>query len=361
MALLAGGLAISIVLHRQPSKPLPAAAPPPAVHPAWPPSALLPSPQPSIAGPQADGDSRAEIAALRSRGVSEASIRQIITNELVQRRRREQYRAELLIEQRRYPAHYWEAPPPIETIAALERLRQSELARLDRETDGLLQDLFGAGVARPPASEALFGPDHPGPKIDFLPTASQRQLEELLFDRDPDGRMSSVDRLNLLRQVLTPGQFDQYAKWNSSAAVSLGTELVAFKPSQSEYDAIFRWQSVADSEQGFPTELARTEADAQLKAILGADRYAAFQHQQDPAYQTVVQVLNRWGLPLAAADSVLSMRQSAISAMNAIWQDPNLTDDQKAARVEKTRQQFRQQITSRLGLPAGIVPDDDLL
>lgn len=309
----------------------------------------------------AAGDYRSEIAALRRRGMAESSIQEIITKELLDHRRREQYRTELSVEQGRYAPHYWETPPPIETTADLERARQKALAQLDQEVAAQLQDLFGPAAALPPAASPFFGPDHPGPKIDFLSSASRQRLEETLFSQDPDGRMSAVDRLSLARQVLTPDEFDLYAKWNSPAAVSLGSELVGFGASQPEYDAIYRWQTVADSEEGFASEEARTEADNQLKVALGPDRYAAFAHRQDPAFQTVVQMLNRWGLPAASADTVLSLRQSAISAMTAIWRDPNVPDEQKAALVEKTRQQYRQQITAQLGLPPGLVPDDDLL
>ncbi len=233
---------------------------------------------------------------------------------MVDDRRREQYRTELLIEQGRYPLHYWESPPSIETAGDLERLRQNELAQLDQETAGVLRDLFGADAVLPPAAGPLFGPDHPGPKIDFLSAASRQRLEETFLAQDSDGKLSSADRLNLAEQLLTPDEFGLYAKWNSPYAVALGSQLVGFQPAQAEYDAIYRWQSIAGSEQGFPSAEARTAADNQLEAALGADRYAAFEHLQDPGYQTVVQMLNRWGLPLTAADSVLSLRQSAISA-----------------------------------------------
>jgi hypothetical protein len=303
----------------------------------------------------------AYIAELRSRGVAESRIREIITNELRGRYRREQYRTELLIEQARYPRHYWESSPSIEMQYELERYRQDGLAQLDQELNATLKGLFGDGAVLPSARVPLFGPENPGPKMDFLPATSQARLAEALLAQDPDGRMSSVDRLNLAGQLLTPDEFELYAKWNSPYAVALGSQLVGFQPGQAEYDAIYRWQSIAGSEQGFPSAEARAEADHKLEAALGAGRYAAFEHLQDPGYQTVVQVLNRWSLPLTQADTVLSLRQSATSAMDAIWQDANTPDDQKPALVEKVRQQFRQQITDKLGLPAGLVPDDDLL
>jgi len=361
-ALATGGMTVAAIFFLRPAKP--SVPPPPAVAraqvsaPAGVPPAASPPP---AAGPRLDRDYRAEVAALRSRGLTEASIREIITGELLHYRQREQYRAELLIEQGRYAPHYWELPPAIETIGELERLRQNELARLDQEVNGELKDLFGSAAAPPPVARPLFGPDSPGPKIDFLPPASQQRLAEALFNQDPDAKMSSVDRMDFVRQLLAPDEFDLYAKWNSPAAVSLGSELVGFGANQAEFDAIYQWQSVADSEQGFPSGETRVEADNQLKAALGPDRYAAFEHLQDPAYQTVAQMLNRWGLPSTSADKVLALRQSAMSAMDAIWQDSTLSDEEKAARVEKTRQQFRQQITAQLGLPPGLVPDDDLL
>jgi hypothetical protein len=306
-------------------------------------------------------DYRAYIAELRSQGAGESSIRKIITDELRNHYHREQYRTELLIEQARYPRHYWESPPSIESIGELEHLRQNELVQLGRELNDDLQGLLGAEAAAEPAAGPLFGPDNPGPKIDFLTDVSRQRLEEALLAQDPEGKLSSVDRLNLIQQVLTPDEFELYAKWNSPAAAALGSQLAGFQPTQAEYDAIYRWQSVAGSEQGFPSAQARTEADNQLEAVLGAGRYAAFEHLQDPGYQTVVQMLNRWGLPLTAADPVLALRQAAVSAMDAIWEDPNIQADEKAARVEKTRQQFQQQIKAQLGLPAGLVPDDDLL
>lgn len=361
--LLGGGIALAAAVWLRPSRPAErrpqaTAAPPPQAAPV----AVIRAPAaPAVRVVSHGRDYTAFVAELRSRGIPESGIREMVTNELLDYRRREQYRTELQIEQARYPRHYWESPPSIETIGDLERLRQSELAGLDQEMNNDLKALFGADAAPPPAADPFFGPDHPGPKVDFLPPASRQRLEQALFSEDPDGRMSSVDRLNLASQLLTPDEFALYAKWNSPAAVSLGSELVGFQPTQAEYDAIYRWQTVADSEQGFPTAQARTGADDQLKAALGAGRYDAFKHLQDPAYQTVAQMLNRWGLPLASADSVLALRQSAVSAMDAIWQNPDIQDDQKAALVEKTRQQYRQQITVQLGLPPGLVPDDDLL
>jgi hypothetical protein len=361
--MLGGGIAVAAAvvifcLEKPANREFRAAIVPPRASPA----AAVQSPAAPPAGVWRFGrDYRAYIAELRSRGVPESGIRDLITNDLRDRYRREQYRTELLIEQARYPRHYWESSPSIEMQFELERARQGGLAQLDQELNATLKDLFGEGAALPSVREPLFGPENPGPKMDFLPAASQDRLAEALFAQDPAGRMSSVDRLTLAGQLLAPDEFELYAKWNSPYAVALGSQLVGFQPTQAEYDAIYRWQSIAGSEQGFPSAEARADADNQLEAALGAGRHAAFEHLQDPGYQTVVQMLNRWSLPLAQADPVLSLRQSALSAMDAIWKDANTPDDQKPALVEKVRQQFRQQITDKLGLPAGLVPDDDLL
>jgi len=365
LVLLGGGIAAGAVFFLRLVKPAAPANPPEPIR-LLPPAASAPELAATTAASPAavvrfGVDLRAEIAALRDRGLDEDGIREIITNELKGGYAREQYRMEMLLEQARYPKHYWEPALPVEAVYELERTRQGELARIDQELNGTLTELFGADATPPPARAPFFSPDSPGPKIDFLPDAAQKQLTDALWARDPDGRMSSVDRLDLARQMLTPDEFALYTKWNSPASTALSSQLVSFQPTQAEYDAIFTWQSVADSADGFPNEQARAEAANELKAALGDDRYAAFQHLQDPAYQTVVQVLNRWSLPLSKADAVLALRQSAISAMDAVWQDTATPDEEKSARVEKLRQQYRQQITDQLGVPAGLVPDDDLL
>lgn len=257
-------------------------------------------------------------------------------------RRREELQRELLrqeidLEQLRYGAGYWEAELAPADGAVIEEARAELRAALAREL----------GSAE--ALTAYFGPEQAAPCLRFLDAAARERLLEAFARAAHDAPLTTATMLEAARACLSPDDFARYREWNAPEAVALRESLAGFAPTQGEFDAIRSWTT--------PEGVAE---DA-LRTALGAERFAAWRAQNEPEMQTALREIRRLGGDTADAEWLRAERGRLIAALGAVWSDPSLPDEAKAARAAALKRAGREALAARWASGDPAAADFDLL
>ena len=142
----------------------------------------------------------------------------------------------------------------------------------------------------------------------------------------------------------------------------LRTRLGTFDPSASEFQALYQAQqavSNALSPGGLMSgDMAQRNAvqrqfTDQLKASLGPERYAEYVRDTNTDFQQLTRLTQRENLPADTAVQAFNLRDSVSAESNRIFNDPNLSVDDKKAALQALAQNTRAQLLATLGPTAG--------
>lgn len=264
---------------------------------------------------------------------------------------------------------YWRQPPSAftdpEKLAAFDRL--------GRERDRLLQELLGADPAG--ADELArayqrrrFG-DLAPEKIERLQALLANHSERRANLRTP-GRPMDADaaqRLSEMEQqlradiarLLTPQELEQYDLRSSPTAGQVRHRLDTFQPTEEEYKAVFAVQRAIDAQ--FPPNQpldpqqlaarrgAEEQAQAQLRAALGPERYADYLQATNSSYSSLNQLVARLELPISAARTVVAVQQEIGNRMRGILTTDTLTPEEQNQRLQALRHDAATKISAALG------------
>jgi hypothetical protein len=101
---------------------------------------------------------------------------------------------------------------------------------------------------------------------------------------------------------------------------------------------------------------ARSEAERQLeaeiRASVGDERYAALRRAADPDVRTIDSLTQRLGLPPATTDNVLSSRDAYSLESQRIVNDASLTVPQRRAQIQELAARAKADLTRTLGTEA---------
>jgi hypothetical protein len=247
---------------------------------------------------------------LRELGLPDSVIRQLIRHQ-IELRYRDREKALRAADDgsfwKRDYGNFWRSSDPLKALD----LRREKAA----ETKALL-----AGLAEP---------DKPNtdPRTSFLPSAKAEQVRLIREDyealRQPlqsyDGITLPEDTEKLtflekqeradLTEILTPEEMAAYDLRHSRTAQQLRYQLAAFDATEDEYKTIFALRHAYDEKHLPPTgttvfysttqgpQKDRDALNAQLKASLGDERYAAYERSQDYEYRTLASLAKRLELP----------------------------------------------------------------
>jgi hypothetical protein len=250
--------------------------------------------------------------------------------------------------------NYWETPAPL-TISNAGRARE-----IRREIRKMTVDLLGID----PGEEEMRKDEH----YSFLPLEKVRQLEEW---RDSFGEREMALRAKAgtarapedmeeaetiqrekeaaLARLFTPEERFEYDLRNSSLAYGLRQTLGAFKPSESEFRAIFAARQSAEKNRVSDSEGAKADLVAKLRSALGEDRYAVYAQVQDPAYVNAAAVATRYELGDDLARQVCDLKQATEQQVKQWQSDGQMTDQQRQTAVEGLRREVEQALASAMG------------
>jgi hypothetical protein len=152
-------------------------------------------------------------------------------------------------------------------------------------------------------------------------------------------QLRQLDKLQdqALAQVLGPLEKQEYELSTSPAADQLRERLIGFNPTQEEFLALYKKQKAIDDTYEFgdtndPAVLAAKTADeAQMmkdfKGNLAGDRVAQFDRSQDPEFQNLTVLSERFDLPADASETLLEMRQAAEQEKQKLLANPDIPPD----------------------------------
>ncbi|HMJ88674.1 MAG TPA: hypothetical protein VK530_02600 [Candidatus Acidoferrum sp.] len=309
------------------------------------------------------------IAKLRGIGCPEITIRDIILAD-VNKLYAEKLKALLPNGGRR---EYWQRQPSYYSKA--ERERQENHRAIMKEKSELLVALLGVDPIKVKQQETGVV-DHYDRLLSFLPEdkkAAAREIHERYerqaqkfsvgFQDDEDRKQVKVireQRLAAMAQILTPEEMKRYDLNTSQVATQLRYDLDGFKPSQQEFEKIYELRKareddlayVYDQEDKAGQEKRRnavTEVDAQIKALVGEERFAEYKRAQEYSYKELVRTLERHELPEELAGKVYEVKTAVEENAKKLRTDTSLTSVQRTEALKAMRTQTEDFMKQQLG------------
>lgn len=295
---------------------------------------------------------------LRALGMPETTIRDIIVADVDQifaKRRRD--------DAARRDIEWWRATPSPEVQSNLVARAES----LESERTALLTKLLGPDWAKGRAEQertplALTGPvlgnlpDEVKQAVQSLAVQSQQRVQDYLDQMRTAGRQPSEAELARIREetrqqlsaILNPQQLEEFLLRYSEDASRLRRELAGFNPTPDEFRSIFRATDPIDREiqsrfsgddpaSRRARQALEEQRTAAIRNIVGADRFAAYQQAQDPAFREAVAAAQEAGGGEETATALYEISRATRDEFNRIRNDPSLTDAQKQQQLQQAQ------------------------
>jgi hypothetical protein len=319
-------------------------------------------------------DYREYIANLRAVGCPEVTIKDIILTDVMRlyAQRRGQYY------HNGRPFKYWETNDKRKLKQTQIEERERQLAAIDKELPAVLRELLGINYERE-LNKYFVDADEDDNRLGFLSEDKRGQVlslreqfegkrEGILYNvqngkPSPDEieQLRQIDQLQdeALSQVLSPQEKEQYELSTSPAADQLRQQLIGFNPTEDEFRALYAKQKAIDDAYEFedtndPTVLAAKTADEaemmkEFKGNLAGDRVAQFDHSQDPDYQNLTLLSQRYDLPADAADTLVQMRQAVEEERQKLLSNKDIPPERLEAALQAMQTETEKAARETLG------------
>ena len=252
--------------------------------------------------------------------------------------------------------------------------KHKQLNDLDDEREILLKELLGragtregyrredAGFEREVDQRRLLDylpPDKVAALLGVDARFEHARLE--LSDLDPPLEQKELQaRIQELREHqsqdrearLSPEELAEY-RLRTSKASELRFHLDAFEITEAEMREVVaieqkRSQNKPGTE-GTQPAVPEQDPDAQLKALLGEERFAGYRLAQDNRFQEFHQVSQRLQLPESAASDACAIREAAEQAVRALKADSSLSAEARREQLGSLAHETRQALMSTIG------------
>lgn len=319
------------------------------------------------------------IANLRSIDCPESTIRDIIVADVAGLYARR--RAALVAQQKSAP--FWK------TIGANElSQQQKELRLLAQEQRELIQQLLHVDLnveldkynlesPPEPVDLSFLSAEKASRVQSILDTFRQRQeaLHEQAIGLWSDADSEALQELNRqqeaeLRSLLTPEEMEDYELRFSPLSSSLRGQLHGFSPTEEEFRKIFRVRqayeettaglALAEADAGaedldqvaVQQERAQAALDAELRSTLGKERYETYQKIQEPNFQTLSRVAERFGLSSQVANEAYEHIRLAQEQTQKLSADPNVDPAKRDEALKAISEETQSAVSRILGSQA---------
>jgi len=314
------------------------------------------------------------IANLRAVGCPESTIKDIIVTDVMRlyAQRRGQYY------HNGRPFQYWETNDKRKLTEPQIEERDQQLAQIDKELPAVLRELLGINYERE-LNKYFVDSDEDNSRLAFLSDDQRAQVlslreefegkrERILYGpQNGKPAPSDIEQLRqidqeqdeALAQVLSPQEKDEYELSTSATADRLRQQLIGFDPTQEEFLDLYQRQKAIDDAYEFEdtndaTVIAAKAADeAQamkvFKGNLAGDRLAQFDRSQDPEYQNLSVLSQRYDLPAAAASTLLDMRQAAEEERQKLLSNKNIPPERVEAALQAIQAETEKAARETLG------------
>lgn len=311
---------------------------------------------------------------LRTVGCPEPTVRDIITSEInsqfLTRRR-------VLLEDVQH--RFWDMLARERELLGGDNEWKKPLEKLNEERKALLAEVLGDAPDQPETErQARFWQNFER-QYAWLPVEKRAQIVALEMefrtrqealqkeisqrsdtkwtDADKARRKALADELDTARQrLLTQEELAEFKLRNSNAA-NWARNLNGFEASEAE------WRAVATRRMEYDAALKKldkktagevrsrleNEWQAQLKATLGEERYAAYTLAQDSRYQPARRITQRFGLADSVATQAYEMQKTAQDMARQLREDKHLDPAARQAALAAIQQETQQSLEAALG------------
>ncbi len=317
---------------------------------------------------------RTFIANLRAVGCPERTIKDIIITDVMRlyAQRRGQYY------HNGRPFRYWETNEKRKLTQPQLEERDRELAQIDKELPAVLRELLGINYERE-LDKYFVDADDDDDRLSFLSEDKRAQVlslrdefegkrERILYAL-PDGKPapSDIDQLRqidqeqdeALDQFLTPQEKEQYELSTSATADRLRQQLIGFEPTPEEFLDLYQKQKAIDEAYEFEdtndatvsAAKAADEAEAMkaFKGNLAGDRAAQLDRAQDPDYQNLYVLSQRYDLPADTASTLQDMRHTAEEEKQKLLSNNNIPPERLEAALQAIQAETENAVRQTLG------------
>jgi hypothetical protein len=304
-------------------------------------------------------DYRVYVRNLRAIGCPEATIRDIIVadvNELFAGRIKE------LVDG--VTGRFWDFMLNHDELEKLVEEKLKELNALHDEREEMFASLFGEKDPGAKIREAEQEKEERArwrQTLDFLPgdklaqfleikdrfSAARQGLKQPGNTLTHDERERKSQELNLeeerqIHALFTPQELDEY-KLRTSSVAGFRLGLADFEATEEELRAIARAKM---NQKQAPVQ---GQADAEIKELLGAERFAAYQRAADDAYRQTLRITDRFELTPETAVQVYQMQKEAEAQARKIRDDTNRPVEERQAILEIMQDETEKSISAVLG------------
>jgi hypothetical protein len=314
------------------------------------------------------------IANLRGVGCPESTIKDIIVTDVMRlyAQRRGQYY------HNGRPFQYWETNDKRKLTQPQLEERDRQLAQIDQELPAVLRELLGINYERE-LNKYFVDADEDNSRLGFLSEDQRAQVlslreqfegkrERILYNVQ-NGKASASDMEQLrqidqlqdeaLAQVLSPQEKEQYEMSTSATADRLRQQLIGFNPTEEEFRDLYQRQKAIDDAYEFEdtndatVSAAKASDEAEVmkafKGNLAGDRVAKFDRSQDPEYQNLCVLSQRYDLPADASDTLLDMRQAAQEERQKLLSNTNIPPERVEAALQAIQAETERAARETLG------------
>ncbi len=245
------------------------------------------------------------------------------------------------------------------------------IMQLQRERSALLRDLMGDGLSTlapiTAAQRQTFSALSPAQinvvrqiEDDYaqMAAAVRAGANDIILQEDRDKlALLAQERATDLAAVLSPAELADYEMKSSPSTQFLRKALIEFAPSESEFLAISKAQTLFNEQ--FPNIDMATPLDLQrqaqqvnqrnLRDALGDTRYADYVREMSDDYQQLYRIGKNNGIPTSSTIEAFNLRDSVAQLSNQIFDDPSLSVDGKRAALQELAGNTRRQLIGLLG------------
>jgi len=276
------------------------------------------------------------------------------------------------------PFKYWETNDKRKLTQPQIEERDRQLAQIDKELPAVLRELLGVNYERE-LNKYFVDADDDNRRLGFLSEDKRAQMlalrdqfegarERILYQAQK-GKLSPDDIEKLrqidqeqdetLSRVLTPEEKDRYELSTSPAADQLRQQLIGFNPTEQEFRDLYRRQKAIDDAYEFEdtNDLAvaasRAADEAQImkdfKSNLTGDRAAQLDRSQDPDYQSLCDLSQRFDLPAGTSDTLAGMRQAAEEEKQKLLSNPDIPPERVGSALKAIQAETEKAAREALG------------
>ena len=256
--------------------------------------------------------------------------------------------------------------------------RNKDRQALVKEQQDLLSELLGIEPEKEQKKPAR-STDYYDTRYSFLPeekrqafrelTQKYSELEQSVYRNARDvilpqdeaelRRIRDLKKADLA-QLLTPQEMEDVSLRDSQTATQMRHELGDFNMSEQDFREIFRIRQgfdeefnrnadPDDKEFGKRREQAQKQTDAQIKAVLGDQRYAEYQMYKDYEFQNLNRIAKRLEIPKENVLAVYGLKQTVEAQANQIRSDGKLPYQDRQDVMKTLRAEAERQATQALG------------